>query len=297
MKGEGVRSVPPAASTAPAAFLIAVVLASVAATRPARGAVIFGQVDDFQNGSTMGWDEGGPSPNPPTNAPGGPDGAADRFLRNVSSGGSRAGSRMAMFNQDQWAGDYNAAGVTRITGWVANLGTSELHVRLALAGGGSRFGSTRAYTLPPGSGWRRVSFDLTESGMAALGGGTLSTALSRVTELRLLTARNGPAFIGDDMDGVLGVDDLRAMRPEGDANFDGRVNAIDLRVVRSNLGRRSGATWAQGDFNFDGRVNGWDWALARQNFGAVGTAGATVVPEPGAFLVVAAGAITLLRRR
>lgn len=264
----------------------------------AHAAILFGQVDDFQNVTTMGWDEGSPSPNPPTNiSTGGPDGAADRFLRNDSSGGFGAGSRQVMFNQTRWAGNYNAAGVTRISGWVANFGATDLHVRLAMAGAGSRFGSNRAYVLPAGSGWRRVSFDLTDAGMTPLGAGSLSAALASVTELRLLSASNGPAFIGDAVDGALGVDDLRAMRPEGDVNFDGRVNASDLRVVRSNFGTRSGATWAQGDFNFDGRVNGWDWALARQNFNRVGAAGAAVVPEPGAFLILAVGLVGLVRRR
>ena len=38
--------------------------------------------DDFEDGTTMGWDEGGPSPNPPTNiADGGPGGAGARKVR------------------------------------------------------------------------------------------------------------------------------------------------------------------------------------------------------------------------
>ena len=279
------------------ALAVLIFVAAVGATR-ARGAVVFGQLDDFQNGSTMGWDEGAASPNPPVNvAGGGPGGAADRFVRNDSAGGFGAGSRLVMFNQSQWAGDYNAAGVTRVSGWVANFGSDALHVRLALAGAGARFGSTRAYVLPAGGGWHRVSFDLTESGMTPIGTGSLAAALSAVTELRLLSAQNGPAFIGDAVAGSLAVDDLRAMRPEGDLNFDGRVDAGELRVVRANLGTGSGATWARGDFNFDGRVNAWDWALARNNLGRAGTAGAAVVPEPLAFAALPAAAGLLLRRR
>src|SRR3712207_4557029 len=57
-------------------------------------AVTLGQVDTFQDGSTMNWQEGGNSPNPPTNvASGGPAGAGDRYLENDSSGGFGAGSR------------------------------------------------------------------------------------------------------------------------------------------------------------------------------------------------------------
>ncbi|PWB73274.1 MAG: hypothetical protein C3F15_10055, partial [Holophagae bacterium] len=68
------------------------------------------QVDDFEDGTTMGWEEGAPSPNPPVNvADGGPGGAGDAYLENTSSGGTGAGSRMVMFNNAQWTGDYVAA--------------------------------------------------------------------------------------------------------------------------------------------------------------------------------------------
>ena len=51
--------------------------------------VIVGQVDDFQDGTTMGWREGEISPNPPMHAAnGGPLGALDSFLLNTSSGGN-----------------------------------------------------------------------------------------------------------------------------------------------------------------------------------------------------------------
>src|SRR5688572_16024391 len=83
---------------------------------PTLAQVVFGQVDDSQDGTTMGWDEGSASINPPTNQPtGGPAGANDRYLQNISSGGGGAGSRMVMLNfTPRWDGDYNAVGVTRL---------------------------------------------------------------------------------------------------------------------------------------------------------------------------------------
>lgn len=67
--------------------------------------VTAGQVDDFEDGTVQGWMEGAISPNPPTNiATGGPAGAGDNFLQNISvipvSG--TVGRRMAMFNTAQW---------------------------------------------------------------------------------------------------------------------------------------------------------------------------------------------------
>jgi MYXO-CTERM domain-containing protein len=273
---------------------------------------VFGQLDSFQNGTTMGWEEGDRSPNPPTNvASGGPDGAGDRFLRNISAGGSGRGSRMIMFNEAQWAGNYTAAGVTRIDGYLGNFGPTPLHVRLALeSGAGTKFSSTRAVLLPANSGWHRASFDLTSAGLTRIAGTqSLATALSNVSTARLLSSSADPDWEGDSVAGTLGVDDLRALRLPGDTNFDGRVNAVDYRTVRQNLRdpvAAGSAGWRAGDFNFNGRVDAQDLALLRRHYGRsipaaaaeIATAdAAAVVPEPGMLAVLGVGAVLLLRRR
>ncbi len=64
-----------------------------------------GQIDDFEDGTTMGWMEGFPSPNPPVNiASCRPAGTGDNYLQNISSGGFGPGSAQVMFNHDQWTG-------------------------------------------------------------------------------------------------------------------------------------------------------------------------------------------------
>src|SRR5438046_275304 len=99
-------------------------------------AITFGQIDNFQDGTTMGWSEGGPSPNPPTNiATGGPGGAGDRYLQNIASGGFGAGSRQVMMNSVQWTGSYSTAHVTQIDMMLANFGGASLPVRFAIEGG------------------------------------------------------------------------------------------------------------------------------------------------------------------
>src|SRR3954452_12485592 len=118
-------------------------------------AVTFGQIDSFQDGTPMNWVEGAASPNPPTNiATGGPAGSGDSYLLNVS-GGFGAGSKQVMFNQAQWLGDYNAAGVTRIRLNLANFGATDLFMRIAVEGGQftSSFGSTNPIVLAANSGW------------------------------------------------------------------------------------------------------------------------------------------------
>jgi hypothetical protein len=150
------------------------------------------QVDDFEDGTTMGWEEGAPSPNPPVNVPdGGPGGAGDAYLENASSGGTGAGSRMVMFNNAQWTGDYVAAGVVALEG-----------------AGGGRYASVDPVVLPAGSGWLLVVFDLTDAGMVQVGGAqTLAEVLASVTELRVL-ASNVPDWNGAALVATVGMDNL-----------------------------------------------------------------------------------------
>jgi hypothetical protein len=188
---------------------------------------VFGQFDTFQDGTTMNWREGVGSPNPPTNvSSGGPGGVGDRFLRDVSSGGFSAGSRMIMFNKVQWTGNYNGAGVDRITAQMANFGSTILNMRITLQGGpfDSRCSSTTAAQLPPDGVWRPVAFDLTPSALTIISGpDALSQILDDVAELRIVSAANGPAYEGDIIGATLGVDNIIA-RDIG--NFVLRITGI-----------------------------------------------------------------------
>ena len=292
------------------AALIATAAALSAGAGAAHGVVVFGQLDDFEAGTTMGWAHGFPSPNPPTNVvTGGPQGTDDNYLQNISTGGAGAGSRHAMLNRAQWAGDFGTAGVTRITGFMANFGPNALAMRVAVQGGlGSWFGSTNAIALPANSGWQPVTFDLTPSAMSLIvGGDELSVVLANVAEFRILSAAAAPEFRGDVITATLGIDDLRAMRLPGDANFDGAVNLADFNALAANFGAQSGATWQQGDFNFNGAVNLEDFNLLAANFGQQiagpgvspddWAALSAVVPEPAATGVALAAVALLTRRR
>jgi hypothetical protein len=285
--------------------------AGVATAPGAAHAIVFGQLDDFENGTVMGWRHGEPSSSNPVNVPdGGPGGAGDNFMRNNSVGGDDEHSRQVIFNQQQWFGNYNAAGVTRIAGFMNNLGNTPLFMRIAIEGAGSRFSSTAAVPLTPGGGWQPVTFNLTPSSMIRVSGtSTLADALNGVATLRLLSAEQGPDWRGDPLVSVLGVDNLRAMTLPGDANFDGVVNLNDFNALAANFGATGGATWQQGDFNFDGMVNLNDFNLLASNFGdtisapgaapVAGAAPGAAVPEPTALggLAVGAAALAVRRRR
>ena len=212
---------------------------------PAHALITFGQLDNFSDGTTAGWSEGSPTPNPPTNiGSSGPAGASDAYLQNIAAGFG-PGNPQVMFNHAQWTGDYNTAGVTRIEMNLANFGTSPLAIRLAVTGGlnGGVYSSTTAIAPAPNSGWQTAAFNLTPSAMTSIGAlDALSNILASMAEVRILSAIDGPGRNGDGGDSKLGVDNLRATRRPGDATFDNLVNFDDLLSLAKNYGATTGGT-------------------------------------------------------
>jgi hypothetical protein len=178
---------------------------------PAALAQQAGQIDDFENGTTQGWTEGG-SPNEPTNrASGGPEGANDNYLRNVSSGSSGAGGKMIMFNRSQWTGDYIAAEIVSIRMWLINEGNTAMQIRIAINSGNTWFASTNGFALPAGGDWSQATFELNGNALTRVAGSaSRATVLGDVEELRILSA-NAPNFRGSQISATLGVDDIEAV--------------------------------------------------------------------------------------
>jgi hypothetical protein len=83
----------------------------------------------------------------------------------------------------------------------------------------------------------------------------------------------------------------------GDANLDGKVNALDFNALATNFGNSS-KFWSDGDFNFDGMVNTQDFTALAGNFNAAALAPTlgSLVPEPSVSLAVFAG-VSLLASR
>jgi autotransporter-associated beta strand protein len=86
----------------------------------------------------------------------------------------------------------------------------------------------------------------------------------------------------------------------GDANDDGRVNALDFNALASNFGL-SGKFWYQGDFDYSGNVNTLDFNLLSANFNKspIVTAPSlgALVPEPASIGLIGVAGMMLVRRR
>jgi hypothetical protein len=83
----------------------------------------------------------------------------------------------------------------------------------------------------------------------------------------------------------------------GDANLDGKVNALDFNALATGFG--TGSTWVSGDFNYDGTINSLDFAAlaANYNLALPGPALGSLVPEPALLLGAVAPALLSTRRR
>ena len=179
-------------------------------------------IDDFQDGSTMGWVVGDPGhPSPPVNvSTGGPGGVGDAFLQLTANGGDGPGSRLSALNLSQWSGDFIGAGITSIAMDVNNFGPEDLVLRLLfvnfpVAGPPTDVAWTLApISVPAGSGWASVVFDLSSANLFAPFG-TVAGALGDVNEFRIfhnpVPAFGGPMVGSAPVDAVLGVDNIQAV--------------------------------------------------------------------------------------
>ncbi len=280
----------------------AVILITVVGTFLSRPAVAItvGQVDDFEDGTVMGWVEGPTSPNPTTNvSTGGPAGDGDAYLENISSGGFGAGGRQVMFNSAQWDGDYLSQGVALITADMANFGQGSLAMRIAFGQGlaaqtATWYVSQQAIDVPADGQWHSVEFGLSEADLTCVNGACDSTSLvdvlSDVATVRIVAATS-PDFQGDRISAILGVDNITAMGLMllGDVNLDEVVNGLDVDPFVDVL--LNGPFQAEADMNEDAVVNGLD---VDPFVVAVVGGGVQAVPEPSSAELLGILALSLM---
>ena len=179
------------------------------------GAVVVGQIDDFQDGTTSNWTNGEIIGTPPvTNIPnGGPAGAGDRYVQ-LTSDGSGSGGKLTAFNRDQWLGDYPGAGVTAIEVDLLNQSSVTLSIRMAFKNGPGSNGVpgylTQAMVLPVGSGWQHFTISLLPANLIPVGG-PASWNTFFIGEVRFINESGTGNLSGNPVVGQLGIDNIRAV--------------------------------------------------------------------------------------
>lgn len=182
--------------------------------------VALNQTDTFQDGTTMSWGGGSSPSNVPT---GGPLGTGDKYLQ-ISS----TSSSLATFNITRWHGDYLAAGVDRIEADLHNTGPNPLTIRLVLFGtSGDRWSSNTSFSLPVGSAWTHVTFDLVASNFTrTVGTGTFAADMASMDRIMF---RHEPTITtgGTPVTGQLGIDNVAGYA---------RVSALSANAINLVIG-------------------------------------------------------------
>lgn len=170
--------------------------------------VVLMQLETFD--SSTGWGVGNPHPSPPSiQADVGPDGNGDFALRMSASAGQGAGSRLAIINTSDWAGDYLTAGIDTLTMDLRNQSFLSSDMRVAVNGPGGWF-VTDSQSLSAFSTWTPVSFDLSPGALVSAGGSDASSTLSDVGEIRILHSST-PSFRGGTGQRTVLVDNIQAV--------------------------------------------------------------------------------------
>ena len=203
--------------------------------RPA-DAIVFGQFDTFQDGTTMDW-ETGPFATAIMNIDtGGPAGAGDRYIRATATG-SGAGGRLVAFNFTTWTGNYIAAGVNAISISLSNPNPVDLSIRFAfqseIVQGGPGYLS-QAMFLPANSGWMNFTISLAPVSLTAVNGPTpYNTFFQNVAWTRIIHATGNGSLNGEPVTGLLGIDNIHAIpEPTTTALAAGGLLALSVGFVR-----------------------------------------------------------------
>ena len=177
---------------------------------PPADAVVNGQLDDFEDGTSMNW--AGYMISVPT---GGPAGAGDHYLELIADGGG-SGGRLTTFNLQQWLGNYVAQGVTAIEFDLRNQSAVTLSIRLAFKS--QNLMNAPGYLSAPvilavGSGWQHFTISIAAANMIPIGGpAAYNTFFSTgIGDARIINEAGATNLNGDFVVGQLGIDNIHAV--------------------------------------------------------------------------------------
>lgn len=173
------------------------------------GAVFSSQVETFD--SPTDWRIGRQNFGIPSiNANLGPEGIGDFALLTSSSAGNSSTSRLIIFNEGDWAGNYSGNGVTGLSMDLRNTGQGDLFIRLAVNGPGGWF-VTDGQAVDAGLGYANFLFDL--------------------RPVALSPARARDPIFGTDVDATLAATtQIRILHSVADQDARGEVGNASLRI-------------------------------------------------------------------
>ena len=219
----------------------AVILLALLLFAPPASAIVFGQLDTFQDGTTNGWTNG-PFAVPVTNINGGgPGGPGDRYIQ-VTADGSGAGGRLTTFNFTTWTGDFISAGITTLEIDLLNESAVPLSIRFAfkveLVQNAPGY-LTAPMLLPVGSGWQHFSISITAANVIPVNSPSpYNTFFSNIMETRIIHSVGANDVNGDPVVGQLGIDNIHAI-PETSITALAATGLLVLAAQSARLRRRS----------------------------------------------------------
>ena len=202
-------------------FVATIIVLGALAVADSAHAIVFGQLNDFQDGTTQNWTNGGAAP-PITNiSTGGPAGANDRFIEVTATGGAGPGSHLTTFNRDTWLGDYIGEGITEIEVDLQNFGKVTLSIRLAFRSSAADEAPgylSAPIILAPGSGWQHAVFSIDSMSLTPIDNpDAFNTFFSNnFGEIRFVNEAGDADLEGDPVVAQLGIDNIHAV-PEPSA--------------------------------------------------------------------------------
>jgi hypothetical protein len=221
-------------------ILLAAIFFGVLTFAGSARAIVVGQIDNFEDGTTQDWANGGAPGAPPVENinTGGPAGLDDNFIQLTSVGGTGPGKFLTAFNRTQWLGNYISLGVIAIELDLRNFSKVDLNIRLGFktdtAPGAPGYLST-SFSLAAGSGWEHAIFLINPGSMIAVGGpADFNTFFSSgFGEMRILNEAGVGNLNGDVVAAQLGVDNIHAV-PEPSALLLTAVGIFSFVAWRRN---------------------------------------------------------------
>ncbi len=200
-----------------------------------------GQIDDFENGTTMNWTDGGSAAAPSNVNTGGPAGAGDNYLSDPATGGGGPGSKMVMFNDQQWTGNYTNESIIAIK-FDARALTNTLNLRVAFDGAGGRICTTNSVTIPANGGWQPYQIPISASDFTLVAGGSnIGQTLADVSDMRILS-NTVPSWQGESIVATLEIDNIEAATTLSLDNFEANesikivnLDEGDIKIMMSSV--------------------------------------------------------------